>query len=597
MIHNLMKAIFKTKNHSKITNSSRLIARSSALSTLLLVLLWLALPLTAAAHPLGNFTVNRYSRLEIGVAGVKVHYVLDIAEIPTFQEKEFIDLNRDGQISETERLGYLERKTTQIQANLKLSLGGTLAPLKLDGQELSFLEGQGGLQTLRLVANFETAPLASQVNNLSYQDNNYADRLGWRELVVRNATGVALVQSNVPATDQSNELRTYPEDMLASPLALSSAQVSFRLDASVIVNSAAPSTPANIIAKAQDPFAALITVGEITLPLVLVSLLGAFVLGAFHALSPGHGKTVVAAYLVGTRGTVRHAAFLGLTVTVTHTLGVFALGLITLFASQYIVPEKLYPWLGFLSGLIVLLMGLSLFRSRLRSALPGSASSSRLDDNAHGHSHTDHSHSHNDVNNHSHSQANHEHAHEEYPAHLFEYYEDEQPAPAYAYAQTPQTSAVALSLQPSIHSSPTLTPSQPDPHAHSHAGVSHSHLPPGMDGTALTWRKLLFFGISAGLLPCPSALVVMLSAIALGRVAFGLVLIVFFSLGLAATLTGMGFLFVYARKLMSKVKFGSSSSKLKTVLRFVPIASALIVAIIGLVISYDALIQTGILSR
>src|SRR5437870_7078170 len=95
------------------------------------------------------------------------------------------------------------------------------------------------------------------------------------------------------------------------------------------------------------------TPGPLGLGLVLTSLLVAAALGALHALSPGHGKTIVGAYLVGARGTARHALFLGLVVTATHTLGVYALGLVTLTASQYIVPEQIFPWLGAASVILV----------------------------------------------------------------------------------------------------------------------------------------------------------------------------------------------------------------------------------------------------
>lgn len=532
-----------------------------------LLALWLALPLTASAHPLGNFTVNRYSRIEIGADGIKLHYVLDMAEIPTFQEKDQIDLNHDGQISADEQQAYLGRKSSEIRSNLKLTLDGAPVELKIGQGDLNFPAGQGGLQIMRLTVDYESAHL-SQVSELSYQDENFSDRLGWKEIVVRNGNGVALVKSSAPSTDQSNELRTYPEDMLASPLNLTSAQVSFRLDPSVKINNTSGSVNEAISSKTNDPFADLLKGGELTLSVILVSLLAAFGLGMVHALSPGHGKTIVAAYLVGTRGTARHAAFLGLTVTVTHTLGVFALGLLTLFASQFILPEKLYPWLGLASGLIVLLMGLSLLRSRLRFAITGAAAGN------HSHEHHDHSHNHDHSNghsheNHSHSHAapaqhhdnNHEHEHHEQHSHNHEEHEHHH--------------------------------DHDHGHVHSHGGKAHSHLPPGTDGSAVTWRRLLFFGISAGLLPCPSALVVMLSAIALNRTAFGMVLIVFFSLGLAATLTGMGLLFVYARKLMTNFKLKPAGQ----VVRLVPVVSAFVIAVLGIAISYEALIQTGILNR
>jgi ABC-type nickel/cobalt efflux system permease component RcnA len=585
-----------------------------SLALLLTLLAAVVLPSAAQAHPLGNFTVNRYSRLEVGAAGVRIYYVIDMAEIPTFQEKDLIDTNHDNQISADEQQNYLNHKIKEIQGNLSLTLAGVATPLKLEQSQLAFLAGQGGLQTMRLTAQFETGPLAATATDLSYQDNNYSDRLGWKEIVLRNADGIALSQSSVAATDQSNELRTYPQDMLSSPLNVTSAQASFKLDPTVHVQQTVTTASSGVIDRAQDPFADLVNGGELTLGVVLVSFLLAFVLGMAHALSPGHGKTVVAAYLVGTRGTARHAIFLGLSVTITHTLGVFALGLLTLFASQFIVPEKLYPWLGVLSGLIVVVMGLTLLRSRLRYAITGIAhpssthSHSHVDDHDHDHAHEhehDHPHIHSHVDDHDHHHTTdtvaaspelvlaiatldheYQHAHGLAHSHSHDYNHDS------AELQLPHTHHHASTDDHSHDHAHTAASAV---HTHSHGGKAHSHLPPelGADGTPLSWKRLLLFGVSAGLLPCPSALVVMLSSIALGRTAFGLVLIVFFSLGLATTLTTMGILLVYARNLFRRVKLNTARS----FVRLLPVASAALVAVLGIFISYEALIQTGLWSR
>jgi ABC-type nickel/cobalt efflux system permease component RcnA len=264
----------------------------------------------------------------------------------------------------------------------------------------------------------------------------------------------------------------------------------------------------------------------------LVAIAGAFLWGAMHSMSPGHGKTIVGAYLAGSRATAQHALFLGLTTTITHTAGVFALGLITLFASEYILPEQLYPWLSFLSGLMVVAIGLNLFISRLRST-------QLLKKSSFGHSHTgDHHHHHHSHDHHHHH--DHDHSHEHHH------------------------------------------------HDHGHSHSDHSHLPPGADGTPVSWRSLLALGISGGLLPCPSALVVLLSAIALGRTGFGLLLVLAFSLGLAGVLTGLGLLLVYAKRL-----FEGLPTQVRWV-RALPAISALCVALIGLGITTQALMQIGL---
>ena len=470
--------------------------------------------LPVSAHPLGNFTINHYSRIELFAVRVTLRYVLDMAEIPTFQEMNLIDLNRDGQVDAGERDAYLQHKLAQLLPGLHLQVNGAPLPLTATAQTLSFPLGQGSLPTLRLVADFEGAlSAASGTQALDYTDENYADHLGWKEIVVRGGDGVSLSQSSVPASDRSSELTRYPDDMLTSPLDMREAHTQFTLTAASSAAAQPPkSAPAdNILDRSRDELAALIATPDLSLTVIVVSLLAAFGLGALHSLSPGHGKTVVGAYLVGSRGTAWHAVFLGLTVTLTHTLGVFALGLITLCASQFILPEQLYPWLSLLSGGLVAAIGLSLFATRLRTFLHSGPE----------HAHAEHAH---------------DHAH-------------------------------------------------PHEHAHPH---SHSHLPPTNSGP-IGWRNLLALGISGGLLPCPSALVVLLGAIALHRVAFGLLLIVAFSFGLAGVLTGIGLLMVYAARWFGQVRVPGR------VVGLLPVGSSLVVTALGLVLLVEALAQVGLL--
>jgi len=248
-----------------------------------------------------------------------------------------------------------------------------------------------------------------------------------------------------------------------------------------------------------------------------------------------------------------------LTTTVTHTLGVFALGLITLFAAQFIVPETLYPWMSLLSGLFVVGIGLNLFVNRFRSSGLGTwtqAFKTKLGRSpqpyspvlVHAHSeglahehkyvlNTSHDHDQGHIHSHSHGHENHHHDHTE--------------------------------------------------HHHEHA--DHSHLPPGADGLPVTWRSLLALGISGGLLPCPSALVVLLGAIALDRIGFGLILVLAFSLGLAGALTAIGMTFIYAGRLFER--FPSQGK----IIRILPALSALFVSLIGIAISIKALAEIGLL--
>ena len=540
--------------------------RSVLTGGFLALALAICLPSLAWSHPLGNFTVNLYSRLEPAADGVRIVYVLDMAEIPAYQEQAVVDADRDGQVSRSEEDRYAALRAEEIRRNLRLELNGVPAPLELVRRELSSPPGQGGLATLRLDAVYlARLPSASEPGapvEVAYRDANYSGRIGWREIVAHpGAVGTALRASSVPAADRSDELRSYPEDLLSTPPDVRAARVSF-------VPGAAPADPLGSTAlretdRTQDAFTALVAREELTPALVAFYLLAATVLGAGHALSPGHGKTVVAAYLVGSRGTARHAVFLGATVTATHTIGVYALGLVTLYLSQYILPERLYPILQVVSGLLVVGIGGWLFAVRLRGLLryrrERGHSHDRDDRHEHGH---DHSHEHAHSHGHGHG-LEHAHGHEHpHPAHV-------------AGVRAPEESG---SRGDALPQAATLV--------HSH-GRPHSHLPPGADGRPVTWRSLLALGVSGGLLPCPSALVVLLSAIALQRVAFGLLLIVAFSVGLAAVLVGIGLLLVYAGRFFSRVSLGGGLAT-----RLVPVVSALVIVAAGLVMTIQAVSPT-----
>ncbi|MEX1159027.1 MAG: sulfite exporter TauE/SafE family protein, partial [Thermomicrobiales bacterium] len=472
--------------------TARRLATIGIITALALVLLSVLAPAPAGAHPLGNFTINRYSRLEFSEESVRVVYVLDFAEIPTFQQLELLDGDDDKAISEAESERYLDEIVPALVDGLRLVVGDEVLPLTVEDRRLELIPGVGGLQVLRLDATFAaTLPDGWQEDGFGgYTDRNYQDRLGWREVVVQGGAGVAIESSSAPETDVTNELRAYPEDTLSSPLDVSEATFTLVPGDSAPVGRAETARDAAVRVQAEtnggratDRVANLIT-REQTVPVFLISLLLAFGWGAVHALSPGHGKTVVAAYLVGARGTARHAAFLGLTVTLTHTAGVFALGLVTLYLARYILPEELYPWLSVASGLLVVAIGVTLIWSRVRTKP------------AHGHTHGhDHNHDH-----------GHDHDHD--------------------------------------HDHGLLT--------HSHGGRVHSHLPPGADGSRVTWRSLLALGVSGGLIPCPSALVLLLGAISLDRLELGMALVVAFSFGLAAVLTAIGLLLVYARRFFER---------------------------------------------
>jgi ABC-type nickel/cobalt efflux system permease component RcnA len=478
----------------------------------LLAVITIGLFVDISAHPLGNFTINHFVRIESGAAGARIRYVVDLAEIPTFQESQKADLDSDGNLTEAELNAYLDRVTPGYLAGLKLTVDGAPVALRLTGKSVSKQPGAAGLFTLRIVyeltGEFASAGVARRFR---FENANMAERAGWREIVVAPASGAQVFDSTAYGGGVTDELRAYPEDLLLAPLDERVAEWS--TTAGPAPANARPLTlrDGKPVVAARDRFAELIAAPNLTPGVILIGLLIAFVLGGMHAMSPGHGKTVVGAYLVGSRGTAKHAAFLGATVTITHTIGVFALGFVTLFASRYVIPEKLYPILSFVSGAIVVAIGLSLFTKRLRVSLGVAA-----------HDH-DHLHSHD---------------------------------------------------------------------GHDHGAGAHTHLPPGADGSEVSWRNLLALGVSGGIMPCPSALVVMLAAISMNRVGYGLVLIVAFSLGLAGALTAAGLAFVYGGKLLSRIP--SSGKFMRALLRALPAASAFVIAVLGAAICYQSLRQAGL---
>jgi ABC-type nickel/cobalt efflux system permease component RcnA len=414
-------------------------------------------PAAASAHPLGNFTINRFSRVEVSGHRLYVRYVLDMAEIPTFQA---------GHI---DARAYAQR----IARNAQLVVGGRAAQLVPLGTALAHPPGAAGLRTTRLEVIL-AGPLIGGKSSVFYRDDNYRDRIGWKEIVVGPKT-----------RSISDELRAYPKSLLQSPLDITSVKTQ-------LSSTAGPDVPPGLSSGktlqapdrvADAGFSSLIRRHHLSALVILASLAAAFFWGMAHALSPGHGKTIVAAYLVGQRGTPWHAAALGLIVTATHTIGVFALGLVTLALSQFIVPEQLYPWLNLASGVLVVCIGAAVFRSRLRHR--------RTHEHGHGH------------------------------------------------------------------------------HHHQHDAPSRA--------------SLLTVGISGGLLPCPSALVVLLAAISLHRVAFGMVLIVAFSAGLALSITGIGLVAVLAKQAFKRASLEGR------LVRLLPAASALVILAAGLTMTVRAL--------
>lgn len=338
----------------------------------------------------------------------------------------------------------------------------------------------------------------------------------------------------------------------APPTGLAIAYTLFPADApeaSCLATIAQNGQVANHVFTPEDPTFTVKPAGSAALgsSAWFVTLLGAFLWGAVHSLSPGHGKTLVGAYLVGERATSRHALFLALTTTVTHTLGVFALGLITLAAARYVLPEQIYPWLSLISGVMIVCIGANLIGQRRQRT---------------GHHPSSHTHSPGEPT-HTHAPSSHTHSPgEQVHAHAYAHHAHDGPHHAHGHH------------------------SHAHDHRHHHDGHSHSHLPVTPNGTALSWRSLLMLGLSAGLVPCPAALVLLLGAIAFGNPISGLLLVVAFSLGLASVLAGLGLLLVSAKRLFKQVPVPRLLA-----LRWLPLASAVGITIIGLGISTRSIMQ------
>ncbi|MET8150571.1 sulfite exporter TauE/SafE family protein [Actinoplanes sp. NPDC049668] len=433
--------------------------RRTLMILVLAILGFAAWPAAAAsAHPLGNFSVNRYAGLTLYPDRIDAVVVADLAELPTLQDAP--------------------ASCDEAAAALAVTAGGAAVRWSVAGSSLVYAEGAGGLRTSRLDCRLSAPAALGRSAEVTVVNSFRDDRIGWRELAAAGS-GIALTGSSLPTASVSDELRAYPADLLASPSDVRSATFTAAPGAGSAPAADAPRAASGVRpAGLTGPLAGAerwledAVGGRRLTPLVgLLAVLLALVLGAGHAALPGHGKTVMAAYLAGSRGRTRDAVAVGATVTLTHTGGVLLLGLL-LTTVAGIAGEAVLGWLGFASGALVTVIGVGALTSAIRRRY-------RPSGHDHGHSHGhDHSHGHSHGHGHSHSHG----------------------------------------------------------HGHSH---SHDH-GPGKWGIA-------GLGIAGGLVPSPSALIVLLGAAALGRTVFGVLLVIAYGLGMAATLTAAGLLLIRLR--------------------------------------------------
>ena len=538
--------------------------RAKRLGLLLTVLAAALLSRAALAHAMGNFSVNHYSRITLGADAIRVQYLIDLAEIPAYQELQ------QGAITADPRdplvTPFLVARAMELARGLRLTVNGIPLTLRVRSREVIFPPGAGGLPTMKMGFAYEAAypdHLDRAHVTLRYTDANYAGHTGWKEIIATSTVG-SLSRSSVPQADRSAALSNYPTDLLSSPPQDLEATIEAQLPPPAVPGRSAPPSPqasaiaprqpapaqvpaktrphsaparqapapaatpspilkpapesalhlhANRQATPRSRFTELITAQHLGTWFLLTAALIAAGLGSLHALEPGHGKTIVAAYLVGSRGTARHAALLGLIVTASHTAGVFARGAITLCASRYIVPEQLYPWLGVLSGLTIIGLGGYMLLRRLTGA---ATDHSHLSGNPHGFR---------------------------------------------IFGKLPLTNA----------------------------GDSGGEPLEGASVAPVSLPQLFALGITGGIIPCPAALIVLLSAFALHRIALGFFLIVAFSLGLAAVLIGFGTLMVYARRSMSRLQVDGPLTR-----RWLPVASSACITVLGVIVTTQALAATHI---
>ncbi|MFH8765938.1 nickel transporter [Streptomyces althioticus] len=471
----------------------------------------------ASAHPLGNFTVNRYDGLVAAPGELRVHHVEDLAEIPATQAAPGLArLGRDA---------WARERCAAAARDGEVRADGRPAPLTVRAAHVRVRPGQAGLDTLRVECRL-TAPLPrGRTVAVGFRAAGDVPGPGWREVTARGDR-TTLAASDVPEESVSARLTRYPEDRLASPPDTRTA--------SLRVRPGGPALAAGGTGEADAPASAILPRGadrwtrvlddlvarrDLTVGFAALAVLLAVVLGAMHALAPGHGKTLMAATAAarGGRARMRDVLPMAASVTVTHTLGVVALGLLVTAGSA--AAPTVVAWLGIASGVLVTVAGAQLVRRALSQR---------------GH----HTHPH-----------PHEHDH------------------------------------PHDHGHPH---GRPRPHGHDHSDTAVTHTHGGRTHThpaAPTLRGTILLGFAGGLVPSPSAVVVLVGAAALGHAWFGLLLVVAYGVGLALTLTAAGYAVVRAgggvSRLLARRPRWTSAPWAALVRRSAPLGSACVVLLLG----------------
>jgi nickel/cobalt exporter len=490
-----------------------------------------------SAHPLGNTTVNHYDGLALTAEGLTDTAVEDIAEIPTFQRKGQIDTDHNGTLSTAEQAAYAVKRCADLASTLSIQVNNRRLPLSVVTSSYQERVGAVGLKAGRLECSLSGKADLTSASTLRVQNSWDDDGIGWHEITAV-ATGISLKGSPFPAKSRSEALEKYPTELLTSPLDVRGGTLHTVPGGSSTYASVKNLPVAGFAVKSLDQLSRAFndSVGtqHLTLGVGLLALLLSLSLGAGHAFLPGHGKTIMAAYLVGRRGSFKDVVTVGATVTITHTAGVLLLGL-AITSTAAFAPAQAERWLGVVSGLIVAGVGVGLVVSAVRhrrtSVLPLLAPAQKALTVG--------------------APAHHDHLHPP----------DHQPQPQeHAHAEVP--------------------------HRHGLFGRSHSRAP---IEKGFSKGGLVGLGIAGGLVPSPSALLVLLAASALGRTAFGILLVLGYGLGMAIALSVAGLLLVKLRGRLDRIAASSRIRTTERVIALLPVLTALLVLTVGSLLTLRAL--------
>ncbi|GGN90129.1 hypothetical protein GCM10011579_085800 [Streptomyces albiflavescens] len=538
----------------------------------------------ASAHPLGNFTVNRYDGLVAAPGQLRVHHVEDLAEIPATQAQP--------QIKKLGMTDWARERCASAARGSEVTVGGREVPLTVRASHARVRPGQAGLNTLRVECRL-TAPLPeADTVSLGFHGAGADRGPGWREITARGDR-MTLTSSDVPKKSVSKELTVYPKELLSSPADTATASVRIRSGGPALVEERQDAPAASVLPRGADRWTqaldGLVARHDLTFGFAALALLISVGLGAMHALAPGHGKTLMAATAAarGGRARLKDVLPLAASVTVTHTLGVVALGLLVTAGSA--AAPSVIAWLGIASGVLVTTAGATLVRRAWRNRAHGHGHGHG---HSHGHGHTHdhdhgHGHTHDDDHDHGHGHGHthdddHDHGHGHGPApHPHEPAEEHERPLVLAHAHASQATDVDSGPHP--HERPPThahTPAAPSPTLeHTHGGFTHTH------STAPTLRGTILLGFAGGLVPSPSAVVVLVGAAALGQAWFGFLLVLAYGVGLALTLTAAGFAVVklgggMTRALARRPRWAEGRVA-AVVRRSAPLGSAFVVVALG----------------